>query len=328
MQRIFSSDDLHPRFRFQRWRDAMCAYYPGVKLEPLSNKPFKSYLEQAQYGPLMLGRMFHGSMRVVSAQASSRGRGVEDGLGVIFNLEGRSWLQHDDREAVCQTGDFTVVDQRPATYVTEESTHLLVNLPRDRLERMLGPSRLFTAIPIGQGSASASLTMSFFRQLIEVGGTLGPNAAERMASIGVDLIMASLAERLAQEAPRPVHGTLVVQRAKAYVEANLGDPSLDPPRLAAAMGVSLRRLQELFHERGRHISDYIWERRLAAAAKRLTDLSCAHLSIGMLAYGCGFSSQAHFARRFKERYDTSPREYRQGMEPVASFHKRSSKSVD
>jgi AraC-like DNA-binding protein len=30
----------------------------------------------------------------------------------------------------------------------------------------------------------------------------------------------------------------------------------------------------------------------------------------MLAYGCGFSSQAHFARRFKDRHGMSPRDYR------------------
>ncbi len=143
-----------------------------------------------------------------------------------------------------------------------------------------------------------------------------------MASIGIDLIVASLAERLAQEVPRSTHAAVTVQRAKAYIEANLSDQTLDPPRLAAAVGVSLRRLQELFHERGRHISEYIWGRRLEAAAKRLSDSACAHLSIGMLAYGCGFSSQAHFARRFKDRYGVSPREYRQApkldMQPVAS----------
>ncbi len=131
-----------------------------------------------------------------------------------------------------------------------------------------------------------------------------------MASIGIDLIVASLSERMAQEVPRSVHGNVTVQRAKAYVEAHLGDPGLDPPHLAAAMGLSLRRLQELFHERGRHISDYIWDRRLETAAKRLSDPACAHLSIGMLAYGCGFASQAHFARRFKDRHGLSPRDYR------------------
>jgi hypothetical protein len=39
--------------------------------------------------------------------------------------------------------------------------------------------------------------------------------------------------------------------------------------------VSLRRLQELFHERGRHISDYIWERRREAAASPSTAIQIA-----------------------------------------------------
>jgi AraC-like DNA-binding protein len=312
MQTVFSTHNLRPQVRLQRWRKVMYELITNITFERLSDKPFQAHLDYAQYGSLTLGRLNHGYMRASSTKAASRSD-TQDELRLVSNLEGRSFLQHDDREAVCHTGDFTVTDHRPAVHVSEESTNLLVNLPRDRIERMLGPSRLFTAIPIGQGSASASLTTSFFRQLIEVGGTLGPEAAERMASIGIDLIVASIAERLAQEAPRPVHGTLVVQRAKAYVEANLGDPSLDPRQLAAAMGVSLRRLQELFNERGRHISDHIWERRLAAAARRLADPACTHLSVGTLAYGCGFSSQAHFARRFKDRYGLSPRDYRRAQ---------------
>jgi AraC family transcriptional regulator, positive regulator of tynA and feaB len=77
------------------------------------------------------------------------------------------------------------------------------------------------------------------------------------------------------------------------------------------MGVSLRRLKELLHERGRHISDSIGERRLEAAAERLTDPACAPLSVGMLACGCGFTSRALFARRFEERHGLTPTEFRQ-----------------
>jgi AraC-like DNA-binding protein len=67
----------------------------------------------------------------------------------------------------------------------------------------------------------------------------------------------------------------------------------------------------LFHARGQHISDWIWHRRLEVATKRLTDPGCVHLSIGPLAFGCGFANQAHFSRRFKERHGMTPREYRQ-----------------
>ena len=34
------------------------------------------------------------------------------------------------------------------------------------------------------------------------------------------------------------------------------------------------------------------------------------MPLGTLAYGCGFLSQSHFSRRFKERYGLSPRDYR------------------
>jgi AraC-like DNA-binding protein len=55
---------------------------------------------------------------------------------------------------------------------------------------------------------------------------------------------------------------------------------------------------------------WIWRRRLEVAAKCLGDPDRVHAAIGDLAYRCGFSSQAHFSRRFKDRYGLSPRDYR------------------
>jgi AraC family transcriptional regulator, positive regulator of tynA and feaB len=66
---------------------------------------------------------------------------------------------------------------------------------------------------------------------------------------------------------------------------------------------SPRRLQELFHERGHHIADRTWTR-------RLTDPASLHLPIGTLAYDCGFTGQAHVSRRFRDRHGLSPQEYR------------------
>lgn len=208
-------------------------------------------------------------------------------------------------------GDMVVIDHRPATHESHAGSQaLLLELPRERLESVLGSTRLYTAMAMGTDVASTAVTVKFVHELVRLRAQLDPESAARMASIGVDLIVASIAERLALEVSRPMQGTVVVQRAKAYVEAHLGDPTLDPPHLAAAVGVSLRRLQELFHARGQHISDWIWHRRLEAAAKQLADPSGAHIQIGAVAFGCGFASQAHFSRRFKERHGMSPREYR------------------
>ncbi|MHB2210485.1 AraC-like ligand-binding domain-containing protein [Methylobacterium sp. CM6257] len=312
MQPLFSTSGLHPQRGFKLWREMLFDRLVPIEIEPLDDAPFEGRLDVAALGPLHMSCLSQGALRSETTPDAVQRHDRSGMVVVIFKLAGASTSVQDGRSSTQQPGDIVVLDHRPAVLTTSAgSRSLFLELPRERLESVLGPTRLYTALTMNTQSGSTSLTASFFRQLIRVGSALPPDAAARMAGIGVDLIVASLAERMAQEVPRSVHGSVVVQRAKAYVEAHLGDPRLDPPHLAAALGVSLRRLQELFHERGRHISDHIWDRRLAVAAKRLTDPACAHLSIGMLAYDCGFASQAYFARRFKDRFGLTPRAYRQ-----------------
>ncbi|MCJ2087898.1 helix-turn-helix domain-containing protein [Methylobacterium sp. E-005] len=331
MQPLFSTEGLHPRIAFRQWREMISDQTVPTEIQNLDAAPFHGRIEFAGIGSLPITRSVQSSTRAeVTPEAVRRSGG--DRLYAAFTQSGRHTVQQNGREAVCRTGDFVVFDHRPGVSAIETGSFLVLDLPRERLENVLGPSHLFTALAVEANLASTTLASTYVQELIRVGDRLSPDSAARMASIGIDLVVAGLAERIAQEVPRSVHGNATVQRAKAYVEAHSGDATLDPPQLAAAVGVSLRRLQELFHERGRHISDYIWERRLAAAARRLADPACAHLSVGMLAYGCGFSSQAHFARRFKDRYGTTPREYRQvhglGVQPTVSADTPSSKAAE
>jgi AraC family transcriptional regulator, positive regulator of tynA and feaB len=328
MRPLFSTEGLHPRDAFRRWREIMCDRMVPNEIRNLDAAPFHGRIEFAAIGSLPITRSVQSSTRTEVTPEAVRRNGRGDRLYAVFTQSGHHAVQQNEREAVGRTGDFVVLDHRPGVSEIETGSFLILDLPRERLESVLGPSQLFTALAVEANLASTTLANTYVQELIRVEDRLNPDSAARMASIGIDLVVASLAERLAQEVPRSIHGNATVQRAKAYIEAHMGDTALDPPRLAAAVGVSLRRLQELFHERGRHISDYIWERRLEAAAKRLSDPACGHLSIGMLAYGCGFSTQAHFSRRFKERYGLSPREYRQArrqdVKSVASAFELSS----
>jgi len=311
MEALFSTQGLNPLQSFRRWRETLVGR--GVPLEQarLDDGPFAATLEAARVGPLLLTRVAHGAMRSEATRGLIQRNGKDGTVVVIFKLAGVSMRSQDDRSSVQRRGDIVVIDHRPAAHESSTgSQSLFLELPRERLESALGSARLYTAMTMGSDVASTALTVKFFHDLVGLRARLDPDSAARMASVGVDLIVASIAERLAQEIPRPLHGTVVVQRAKAHVDAHLGDPTLDPPQLAAAVGVSLRRLQELFHERGQHISDWIWQRRLERATKRLADPGCAHLPIGTLAFDCGFASQAHFSRRFKERHGSTPREYR------------------
>ena len=129
-----------------------------------------------------------------------------------------------------------MLDRRTAVMASSaDSRTLLVEVPRASLEQALGSTRRYTALTIGTDQASTSLVTGFFDGLVRTHERLPPDTAARAASIGIDLLVASIAERLARAAPKSVRGTLIVQRAAAYIEAQLGDPTLDPHTLAAAI---------------------------------------------------------------------------------------------
>lgn len=284
-----------------------------VELRRIGEQPFEGLLEGVDVGPLLITRVTQSAIRTEATPGTIRRHDKHETISVIIMLSGTLTCTQGSREAVQRPGEFVVLDRRPTIMATEvQSRSLVLEIPRERLERVLGSTSLYAGLTVGPGQASTSLVTNFFDELIRIQGQLGPDMAERMSSIGIDLLVASIAERLAKEAPKPLAGTILVQRARAYVEANLGDPTLDPPQLAIAMGVSLRRLQQLFQERERNISDWIWQRRLEVAAVRLADPGSVHLSIGALSYGCGFIDQAHFSRRFKGRFGMTPSEYRAG----------------
>lgn len=314
MHLLHSTATLPPANRFKVWRDLLADRYGEFEFTRLGDRPFTSKVEATKIGSLPIARFTQSAAEQTSRRRPSSH--APDSVLALFKLAGTtSGTMQEDRAAVQRPGDLVLLNRRPSVLGTaDDGQSLVIELPRARLEGLFGPSNLYTSLTIGAELASTTLALTYFRELIRVEGQLGADTAERMSSIGLDLILASIAERLAKEVPRPLHGSVVVQRAKAYVEANLHDQTLDPPRLAAAMGVSLRRLQELFHERGQHISDWIWERRLAVAAKRLADPASLHLPIGTLAYECGFTSQAHFSRRFKHRYGCSPGEHRRAAQ--------------
>ncbi|SFM48801.1 helix-turn-helix domain-containing protein [Methylobacterium pseudosasicola] len=311
MRTLFSTADEKPKNRFRRWRETIFERIVPVELTPLGDGVFKGVMEAADVGPLLITRVTQSAVNTAATSDTIRRHGKHDTLNVAITLSGEVFSAQDDRTSIQRAGDMVVLDRRPTTMASDADTRtLFIEVPRECLERVLGSTRRYTALTIGTEQPGTSLVTTFFNELVCTHEHLTPNMATRMAYIGIDLIVASIAERLAHEVPKNLQGTLIVQRAAAYIEANLGDADLDPAQLAAAVGVSLRYLQELFHEHERNIADWIWRRRLEVAAQRLADPGFAHLDIGPLAYGCGFKSQSHFSRRFKNHYGLSPSEHR------------------
>lgn len=313
MQTIFSTERFRPRDRFRQWRDVCEDRLVPMDQRCLSKDPFDATIQGANIGSLNFTKFALRNLRASTTSQTLRHENHKtDCLFMSMVLTGTVHAEQNNQSSTDNAGDFAIRDTNTPWTIEHNgySEVLAIAIPRERLERTLGSARIFAGLTIDGHLPTATLTRSFLCNLMRESDRLSPLMAERMAGIAIDLVVASLAERLAQEVPRPVSGTILVQRAKAYIQANLGNASLDPPQIATAVGVSLRRLQELFHKRGQHISEYIWRCRLESAAQILTDPGSVHLQISVIAYGTGFATQAHFSRRFKDRYGLSPRDYR------------------
>ena len=314
MKLLFSTENVPINTRFKRWLETLEEQRLPLEQRQLDVCPFEAKLEVAMLGPLKMTRVSEGPLRSEATPNAIRRMGDDGCISVGFTLAGVTTLQQKDRATTQRPGDLVVIEHQPAVLTTSLGNRsLYLHIPRERLESVLGPANRYAALTIGAGLATTTLAMSFFAELSRMHHRLDPVAVARMGSIGVDLIVASIAERMAKDVPQSLCGTLIVQRAKAQVEANLCDPSFDPLRLAAAVGVSLSRLQTLFQERDQHVSDWIWQRRLELAAERLDDPAWAAMTIGTLANRCGFGTRTYFSRRFKERFGLAPSEFRHAV---------------
>ena len=103
---------------------------------------------------------------------------------------------------------------------------------------------------------------------------------------------------------------ILLLRVKSYVRDHLGDPRLDPAAIAAAHHVSVRQLYRACAQSELHLEQWIIEQRLERAHEDLARKSIIPISVSAVSQRWGFASPSHFARRFREAYGMSPREWR------------------
>lgn len=105
----------------------------------------------------------------------------------------------------------------------------------------------------------------------------------------------------------PAHLRLCVER---YVRQHLRDPALSPAGIARAHAISVRHLHGLWRGEPTTLWRWVVRRRLDGAQESLADPALAHRSIAAVARGWCFPNPTSFARRFREEYGVTPRQWR------------------
>ena len=98
-----------------------------------------------------------------------------------------------------------------------------------------------------------------------------------------------------------------VQKVKEYINDNYAK-QLKLADLADLVGMSSVAFSRFFRQRtGRTLSEYIVDIRLGYAARMLVDST---KNISEICYECGFNNLSNFKRKFKEKRNYTPRDFR------------------
>ncbi len=312
MEIVFSTQEVHPRERFDCWHSVACKEITNHSSKPDTCPNFEAEIEVGELGNLELILFRNSPMRIwhTAAHASSA---KSDHLFVCHQLSGEVMLEQNTREIMLDAGCLTLLDPLLAYKgkFLRNSRMLVVKAPRRELEARLGKTRDMVGLLIKPNTAQDRLTSSVITRLPSLARETSSVSDSIIGSDVLDLIAVSLVKAVEGSRPRVSSAkALVLLNIRSAIEARLTDPKLDPQAIADAVGVSVRYANQVLAEQGTSLTRLVLARRLARCRAAFEDPTQAHRLLSEIAYGWGFRDLTHFGRRFKKAYGIRPSQAR------------------
>jgi AraC-like DNA-binding protein len=309
---IFSTADVPPHRRLEYWNDLTGTAFTPLVTDPVDRHAFIGRLTRTQVGQIRLAEA-RSEPAVVRHSRQHVARAREAVFMLCLQLDGMSVNRQQGRESILRYGDFHLLDSsRPYEVSFEQSNRMLVlSIPQPDLARRMPNPESVVAIPMsgraGVAGLLSSLLCNFWQQRRTGDETyLSPRFSEAV----LDLIASAYATITAAA---PDSSSIAIARReqiRSYIETHLHDPALTPGKVAAAVHLSPRRLHQLFEADGETVGAYILRRRLEECARAMVDLAQRSRTVTEIAFLHGFNNASHFGRVFRERYNSTPSDYR------------------
>ncbi len=307
--RPFTSESYAQDDRPEAWRDVLSA----VGLKPaIANALYDGHATASHRNSagVALSRLSAGS-QAVSPEARSNEdlpialMPIEDGV-VLRNRGAHRIVPVGHLLLLPRSGDWSVVFQRDMRAIVLSVTSRAFH---GRITGKPGYSEPQVVAPGGFADVFSRMLDATARALESLSDVEWTAVAQSLMDILLTLVHRLPAPT--SDAGHSATQAAILHRICQIVERRLDDPELSPSRVAQVEGISERYLQKLFEGVGDNFTHYVRERRLQRAWVDLSNPAEAHQSISEIAFRYGFNDSAHFSRAFRQRFGSSPREFRQ-----------------
>lgn len=306
MVETVSTGVVGPADRLGYWNDIIGSTYRGMVVDTSISR-FDARLSVWDLGPTRMVRP-RSSAATITRHEHRSTMGSERKIIAHFVGQGQIQLTHRGRQARLGAGDMVLcaAEEYYRFDCLTEHELMVVELDGDDLSRRLPDLDDHLARTIPGHNLGSRILGRFLGSLWQEATTpLPPTLARTHSAVLIDLIVGCLASD-ADEASRTEDP--VLQRVREVIMDRLGDFDLGPAMIAEDTGIPLRTLQGMAARGGTTIGQMITDHRLIRGAWLLKSKPCS--SVTDIALECGFADPSYFARRFAQRFGTSPKAYR------------------
>lgn len=308
--RHLSTNDQLPHRRAEVFQAQMNSLFAvGVAVKPSALEPLQTRMQAFTGESLHFASLHFSPHKTTSVSART---GARSRMLVTIQQEGIAQFQQGGRVATLQPGQFVIIDpERPFTIETGDIVTRSIYVNPDQLRQRVPQMEKLTGIAINGREGTGALFRTFVDQVFALGSTMDRDVEARVAAVLPDMLAIALnalpEARITVASPaRRRHD----QRIRRFVRENLADPQLNSHMIAEGVGLSERYVHELFSTEACTLMRWVWAERLQRCSEQLGTPSLKCRSISSIAYSWGFNDVAHFSRAFRNRYHTSPREFR------------------
>lgn len=311
------AEDQATRPRRLAWyHEVVCRELVSLAVDVMEPEHFVADVDSRRHGWLKVVDVRSGPQDVRRTRALI-GLDDERYLKVAVLLAGRCRVTQRGRTATLSSGDVVCYDTaEPYDFHMATPFRLVVFLlPERRVGHRLRGFDQATVRPLAAFGPYGALAVPVLRTVAATAASVGGTPASHIGDAVVDITAGLVAESRGRAVDGDVARAALRARARQVIERRLTDPDLGPPDVAAALGVSVRYLHQLFEGEGVSVARFIRRRRLDGVVRDLADPQLSHLGIAAIAALWGFTDAAAFSRTFRAAFGEGPRAYRMGLVP-------------
>lgn len=307
---LFTTDGLRPHDQFDAWHESISVIFETAPLERSKRDGFRAMVRAYHLGSLVVSQVDFEGQRFLRDKRRAAADGLDHYLVQLYATGGLVGTA-DGRDRVLRGGDVQILDlSQPTATEAKASGTIAIVVPRDVLREALPTAVDLHGLVLRGDSGTGGLLTDYMRSLAARAATIKATDAARVAQATTGMIAAcfhSTAETVGR-ARTSIEMTML-ERIQRHIAANLGSSPLHAEALSHLFRISRTQLYRLFEPLG-GVANYIQEQRLARAYAELGNPAHDHRRIYDIAYGLGFSSEAHFSRVFRSVFGISPSDAR------------------